>query len=148
MSPLPLLPTSVVGSHGKPGWWFTLVRAHEAGDAGPGDLDRLRAVHDNAPNARLIIDANEAWTAATYAELAPELKPLGVELIEQPLPADADDALRATPAPTRPCSIEPDGVLAWIPTARPRPNADGPDGRGRAVGIQASRLRGPSLRSG
>ena len=26
MSSLPILPTSVVGSHGKPGWWFTLVR--------------------------------------------------------------------------------------------------------------------------
>jgi len=41
MSTLPPLPTSVVGSHGKPGWWFTLVRAWEAGDAGPGDLDEM-----------------------------------------------------------------------------------------------------------
>src|SRR5215475_13552927 len=41
MSTLPVLPTSVVGSHGKPAWWFTLVRAHEAGDAGPGDLDEM-----------------------------------------------------------------------------------------------------------
>ena len=41
MSSLPILPTSVVGSHGKPGWWFTLVKAHEAGEAGPGDLDEM-----------------------------------------------------------------------------------------------------------
>ena len=41
MSTLPLLPTSVVGSHGKPGWWFTLVKAYEAGDAGPGDLEEM-----------------------------------------------------------------------------------------------------------
>ena len=41
MSSLPLLPTSVVGSHGKPSWWFTLVKAHEAGDAGPGDLEEM-----------------------------------------------------------------------------------------------------------
>jgi 5-methyltetrahydropteroyltriglutamate--homocysteine methyltransferase len=41
MATLPLIPTAVVGSHGKPGWWFTLVKAHEAGDAGPGDLDEM-----------------------------------------------------------------------------------------------------------
>ncbi|HEY2996813.1 MAG TPA: methionine synthase [Methylomirabilota bacterium] len=41
MSALPLLPTSVVGSHGKPGWWFTLVKAHEAGQAGPADLEEM-----------------------------------------------------------------------------------------------------------
>ena len=31
MNSLPVLPTTVVGSHGKPSWWFTLVKAHEAG---------------------------------------------------------------------------------------------------------------------
>ena len=41
MSPLPLLPTTVVGSPGKPGWWFTLVRGYEAGEAGPGDLEEM-----------------------------------------------------------------------------------------------------------
>jgi len=41
MATLPLIPTAVVGSHGKPGWWFTLVKAHEAGEAGPGDLDEM-----------------------------------------------------------------------------------------------------------
>jgi len=74
--------------------------------SGPGDLDRVRAVHEAAPGARLIVDANEAWTAATYAELAPELKPLGVELIEQPLPADADDALAGLPRPVPVCADE------------------------------------------
>jgi 5-methyltetrahydropteroyltriglutamate--homocysteine methyltransferase len=41
MSIVPLIPTSVIGSHGKPGWWFTLVRAWEAGQAGPGDLEEM-----------------------------------------------------------------------------------------------------------
>ena len=41
--------------------------------AGPDDLDRVRAVRRNAPDARLIVDANEGWTAADYAALAPEL---------------------------------------------------------------------------
>jgi L-Ala-D/L-Glu epimerase len=74
--------------------------------AGPGDLDRVRAVHANAPGARLIVDANEAWTAASYAELAPQLKPLGVELIEQPLPADADAPLAGLARPVPVCADE------------------------------------------
>jgi 5-methyltetrahydropteroyltriglutamate--homocysteine methyltransferase len=38
---LPLLPTAVIGSHGKPGWWYAAVKAHEAGDFGPGDLEEM-----------------------------------------------------------------------------------------------------------
>lgn len=60
---------------------------------GEGDMARLEAVRRGAPDARLVVDANEGWTAELYAELAPVLVRLGVELVEQPLPADADDAL-------------------------------------------------------
>jgi L-alanine-DL-glutamate epimerase-like enolase superfamily enzyme len=74
--------------------------------SGPGDLERVRAVHENAPRARLIVDANEAWTPAIYAELAPRLGPLGVELIEQPLPAAADDALAGMRRPIPVCADE------------------------------------------
>jgi 5-methyltetrahydropteroyltriglutamate--homocysteine methyltransferase len=38
---LPLIPATVVGSHGKPGWWFTAVKAYEAGEMGPADLEEL-----------------------------------------------------------------------------------------------------------
>src|SRR3546814_3359519 len=31
---------------------------------GAGDLDRVAAVRENAPDARLIVDANEAWSPA------------------------------------------------------------------------------------
>jgi 5-methyltetrahydropteroyltriglutamate--homocysteine methyltransferase len=41
MATLPLIPTAVVGSHGKPAWWFTLVKAWEGGEAGPGDLEEM-----------------------------------------------------------------------------------------------------------
>ncbi len=73
---------------------------------GGGDLDRVRAVHAGAPRARLIVDANEAWTAALYAELAPALSGLGVELIEQPLPAGDDEALRSLRRPVPVCADE------------------------------------------
>jgi 5-methyltetrahydropteroyltriglutamate--homocysteine methyltransferase len=38
---LPLIPSSVVGSHGKPGWWFVGVKAWEAGEMGPADMDEM-----------------------------------------------------------------------------------------------------------
>ncbi len=60
---------------------------------GEGDLERLEAVRSGAPAARIIVDANEGWTPEAYATLAPELLRLGVSLVEQPLPAGADDAL-------------------------------------------------------
>jgi len=47
---LPLLPTSVIGSHGKPGWWFASVKAAEAGDFGPGDLEEM---FDDAVNTAI-----------------------------------------------------------------------------------------------
>jgi 5-methyltetrahydropteroyltriglutamate--homocysteine methyltransferase len=41
MATLPLIPTAVVGSHGKPGWWHTLVKAWDAGEVGPADLEEM-----------------------------------------------------------------------------------------------------------
>ena len=55
--------------------------------------ERVAAVRAGAPRARLIVDANEAWTADDLHRLLPELASLGVDLIEQPLPAGADEAL-------------------------------------------------------
>ncbi|SDG14991.1 L-alanine-DL-glutamate epimerase [Limimonas halophila] len=66
---------------------------------GPDDLARVSAVRENAPRSRLVVDANEAWTAEQYTALAPELKDLGVELIEQPLPAGDDEALAGMSRP-------------------------------------------------
>jgi L-Ala-D/L-Glu epimerase len=74
--------------------------------AGPGDLERVAAVHANAPNARLIVDANEGWTADVFADLVPKLVPLGVEMIEQPLPAADDQALAGLARPIAVCADE------------------------------------------
>jgi L-Ala-D/L-Glu epimerase / N-acetyl-D-glutamate racemase len=54
---------------------------------GPGDMERVRIVRDAAPDALIRVDANEAWTVESTLELVPELVALGVELVEQPLPA-------------------------------------------------------------
>ncbi len=74
--------------------------------AGPDDLARVEAVRENAPRARLIVDANEAWTLADYVELAPRLQVLGVEMIEQPLPAGKDEALAGLRRPVPVCADE------------------------------------------
>ena len=50
MRALPIIPTAVVGSHGKPGWWFTMVKAYEAGAAGPADLEEM---FDDAADAAI-----------------------------------------------------------------------------------------------
>ena len=59
-----------------------------------GDAERLRLIRAAAPTSRLIIDANEAWTPANLPGLLKVCAEVGVELIEQPLPAADDEALR------------------------------------------------------
>ena len=71
-----------------------------------GDLERIQAVRAGAPNARLIVDANEGWTLAQYQALAPELARLGVALVEQPLPAANDAALEGVERPLPVCADE------------------------------------------
>jgi L-alanine-DL-glutamate epimerase-like enolase superfamily enzyme len=72
----------------------------------PDDMPRLEAVRAGAPRARLIVDANEGWTWEVYAELAPHLVRLGVALVEQPLPAGADDMLAEIARPLPVCADE------------------------------------------
>ena len=60
---------------------------------GEGDIARVEAVRAAAPAARLVVDANEAWTPDQIAPFTAAMARLGVELIEQPLPAGADEAL-------------------------------------------------------
>ena len=61
---------------------------------GFGDSDRIRAVKKGAPNARIIVDANESWSSDSFFDLAVELASFGVEMIEQPL-ADGSDSILA-----------------------------------------------------
>jgi len=73
---------------------------------GEGDMARLQAVRRGAPDARLVVDANEGWSVDLYAELAPVLARLGVEVVEQPLPAGADAALGEVARPVPVCADE------------------------------------------
>ena len=72
----------------------------------PDDMPRLEAVRAGAPKSRIIVDANEGWSAEVYAELAPHLVRLGVALVEQPLPAGEDEALIGMERPVPVCADE------------------------------------------
>ncbi|MGB5201595.1 MAG: N-acetyl-D-Glu racemase DgcA [Sedimenticolaceae bacterium] len=74
--------------------------------AGEGDIERVRAVRKGAPKARLIVDANEGWDPGIYRRMVPEFLKLGVEMIEQPLPAADDEALRSLERPIPICADE------------------------------------------
>ncbi|MDO6590876.1 dipeptide epimerase [Loktanella sp. D2R18] len=72
----------------------------------PDDMARLEAVRRGAPASQIIVDANEGWTADVYADLAPHLIRLGVQMVEQPLPAGADDMLSEIARPLPVCADE------------------------------------------
>lgn len=71
-----------------------------------GDRDRLLAVRRGAPDARLIVDANEAWSPDDLCAIAPALADAGVAMVEQPLPAGQDEALAGIRCPVPLCADE------------------------------------------
>jgi L-Ala-D/L-Glu epimerase / N-acetyl-D-glutamate racemase len=79
------------------------------------DLDRVQAVRGAAPAARLLIDANESWSVEHYRKIVPTLKALGVELIEQPFPSDADEVLETLDHPVSICGDESCHTTADLP---------------------------------
>lgn len=73
---------------------------------GEGDVERVAAVRQAAPAARLIVDANEAWRPEQLEPFGRAMAELGVELIEQPLPAADDAALAGAQRPVPICADE------------------------------------------
>ncbi len=74
---------------------------------GIGDpIEQISAIRDGAPDSAIVIDANQAWTVADLERYAGDLKDLGVEMIEQPMAAAADEALRDFESPLPLCADE------------------------------------------
>jgi L-alanine-DL-glutamate epimerase-like enolase superfamily enzyme len=101
--------------------------------AGEGDEARVAAVRRGAPRARLIVDANEAWTGRDIAAEAATLARYGVALIEQPVRAGEDGLL--------------DGVHSPIPFAADESCQDRADlarcaGRYQAINIKLDKTGG------
>lgn len=74
--------------------------------AGEGDIERVAAVRRGAPDARLIVDANESWTGRDVAAEAAKLAAFGVELVEQPVKAGQDHLLDGVTSPIPLCADE------------------------------------------
>ena len=79
------------------------------------DLARVEAVRAASPKARLFIDANESWSPRHYRNTVSALSDLGVEVIEQPFPADADDVLETLDHPIPVCADESCHTTADLP---------------------------------
>ena len=71
-----------------------------------GDAERLKRIRRNAPASRLIVDANEGWTPDNLAQMLAACADVGVELVEQPLPAGNDEALRTISRAVTVCADE------------------------------------------
>ncbi len=62
-------------------------------------VERLTAIRGARPDARLVADANQAWTPALLEEVLPACRELGLDMLEQPLPRDDDEALADLDSP-------------------------------------------------
>ena len=90
---------------------------------GDGDGERIKAVRRAAPNAELIVDANEAWTAANLTDNLAACADAGVTLVEQPLPAGKDTALAGNKRPLAVCADESVHARASLEALRDRYDA-------------------------
>jgi L-alanine-DL-glutamate epimerase-like enolase superfamily enzyme len=73
---------------------------------GQGDEARITAVREGAPDARLIVDANESWHDLDIAAEAAALAALGVEMVEQPIFHGREERLAGVKAPVPLCADE------------------------------------------
>lgn len=58
-----------------------------------GDMERVAAVRAAAPGTELVVDANTGWSRDQLVAYLPELKALGVAMVEQPFPPGEDALL-------------------------------------------------------
>lgn len=82
--------------------------------------ERLIAIRQAAPQATLIVDANESWHSEGLAARCQLLADLGVAMLEQPLPADADAALENFVHPLPICADESCHTRESLPRLRGR----------------------------
>lgn len=82
---------------------YSLLKIKLGGD---GDEERLKQIREAAPRARLTVDANEGWNESNVEKMVHACESVGVELIEQPLPAKNDEALRGLKTSIKLCADE------------------------------------------
>ena len=82
---------------------YPLLKVKVAAD---DPVSAIAAVRRGAPDPRLIVDANQAWSVEELKAFAPALVPLGVSLLEQPIPVGAEAGLDGWTSPIPLCADE------------------------------------------
>ncbi len=82
--------------------------------------ERMVAIRAAAPDATLIVDANESWHGEGLAARCQLLADLNVAMLEQPLPATDDSALENFIHPLPICADESCHTRASLPALRGR----------------------------
>lgn len=100
---------------------------------GMDDAARVRAVHAAAPRAQIVVDANEAWRPDDFVANSRACLEAGVSLIEQPLPAGEDEALRNLPHVVPICADE---------SIHTRAELDGLRGKYDAINVKLDKAGG------
>ncbi|WP_414505789.1 mandelate racemase/muconate lactonizing enzyme family protein [Streptomyces sp. NEAU-L66] len=77
---------------------FSVIKIKAGAPDPEDDLDRVLAVRNAAPHARLLLDPNGAWSPALADALLPRYAGLGIEAVEQPLAPGDPEALAALAA--------------------------------------------------
>jgi L-alanine-DL-glutamate epimerase-like enolase superfamily enzyme len=90
---------------------------------GAVDAERMRAVRAARPEARLVADANEAWSADELEMLLAVAGEARFELIEQPLPAGNDGALARVRRAVPICADESAHTIDGLAVLRDRYDA-------------------------
>jgi L-Ala-D/L-Glu epimerase len=78
-------------------------------------LDAVKAVRRAAPDARLVVDANQAWSVEQLQQLAPALAGLRVDLLEQPVSESDGHKLAKLDLPVPVCADEPANTVDDLP---------------------------------
>ena len=82
---------------------FRIIKVKLDGDR---PVERIRAIREARPDARLIVDVNQGWDLGQLRHFAPALRDLGVVFIEQPLPRGEDAELAGYASPVPLCADE------------------------------------------
>ncbi len=83
-----------------------------------GDGARMLAVREAAPDARLILDANEGWCEQNVEAMLAIAMRIGADVVEQPLPAAGDDILSGIKRPVAVCADESFHTRSDLPSLR------------------------------
>lgn len=103
----------VAGARRYSGWPLIKVKVD-----GARPLEAVRLVHEVNPASGIIVDPNQAWSCELLNRVAPELKSLGVVLVEQPVPRGEDETLGGYTGSIRLAADESISDRAGLPAIR------------------------------